>query len=80
MFIPAFPLRNPAITVVRGEQIFSDGKCDEIRRSGDRQVWTEGKVGTSRSGAVAASVRSVLEQRLPIDSSSGFPLVRILRI
>jgi PKHD-type hydroxylase len=77
MFIPAFPLRNPAITVVRGEQIFSDGECDQIRRSGDRQGWKEGRIGASRPG-VAASVRSVLEQPLPIDPSSGFPLVRIL--
>jgi PKHD-type hydroxylase len=78
MFLPALPARNPGIGVIRGEQVFSDSECDEIRQSGDRQGWQEGKIGSSGAGTVAATVRSVLEQRLPVDPSSGFPLVRII--
>jgi predicted 2-oxoglutarate/Fe(II)-dependent dioxygenase YbiX len=78
MFIPAMPARNPGIALIRGEQIFSDGECDEIRKSGDRQGWQEGKIGSAGAGAVTAKIRSVLEQRLPVDPASGFPLVRIM--
>ena len=78
MFLPAFPARNPALGVIRGEQIFSDSECDQIRRSGDRQASQEAKIGTAGAGSAVAKVRSVLEQRLPVDPSSGFPLVRIL--
>jgi predicted 2-oxoglutarate/Fe(II)-dependent dioxygenase YbiX len=78
MFIPAFPARNPAIALMRGEQVLSDSECDEIRRSVDWRASKEGKIGTSRPGAVTATVRSVLEQRLPVDPSNGFPLLRIL--
>lgn len=78
MFLPAFPARNPAISVIRGEQIFSASECDEIKRSGDQRAWREGKIGAIGPGAVTANVRSVLEQPLPVDPSSGFPLVRIL--
>jgi predicted 2-oxoglutarate/Fe(II)-dependent dioxygenase YbiX len=78
MFIPAMPARNPGIALIRGEQIFSDSECDAIRQSGDRQAWQEGKVGNAGAGAVTAKVRSVLEQRLPVDPASGFPLVRII--
>jgi predicted 2-oxoglutarate/Fe(II)-dependent dioxygenase YbiX len=78
MFIPALPARNPAIGLIRAEQIFSDAECNEIRKSGDRQPWHEGKIGSSGAGSVAAPIRSVLEQPLPIDPANGFPLVRIL--
>lgn len=78
MFIPALPARNPAISVVRGEPIFSDGECDQIRKSIDRRASQEGRVGAAGSGSVMGAVRSVLEQPLPVDPSSGFPLVRIL--
>src|SRR5260370_38532424 len=78
MFLPAMPARNPAIGVIRGEQIFSESECDEIPRSGDRQGWQEGRIGSTGAGTVAATVRSVLEQRLPDDQASGFPLVRII--
>jgi len=78
MFIPALPARNPAIGLIRAEQIFSDSECNQIRQSGDRQAWQEGRVGSSGAGLVTAPIRSVLEQPLPIDPSSGFPLVRIL--
>jgi predicted 2-oxoglutarate/Fe(II)-dependent dioxygenase YbiX len=79
MFLPAFPARNPALGIIRGDQIFSDSECDQIRRSADLQTSREAKIGASDGGRTAAKVRSVLEQRLPVDPSSGFPLVRILR-
>src|SRR5258708_7294809 len=78
MFIPAFPARNPAIALMRGEPVLSDVECDEIRRSVNWQASKEGKIGTAHPGTVTANVRSVLEQRLPIDPSNGYPLVRIL--
>jgi predicted 2-oxoglutarate/Fe(II)-dependent dioxygenase YbiX len=78
MFIPAFPVRNAAINIIRGEPIFSHGECDQIRRSADEQGWREGKIGTAGPGAVTTKVRSMIEQRLPVDPSSGFPLLRIL--
>jgi len=78
MFIPALPVRNPGLCDIRGEQIFSDAECDEIRRSGERQGWREGKVGTYGPGTVASAVRNVLEQTLPLDPTSGLPLSRIV--
>jgi predicted 2-oxoglutarate/Fe(II)-dependent dioxygenase YbiX len=78
MFIPAFPVRNAAINIIRGEPIFSDGECDQIRRSADEQGWREGKIGTAGPGTVTTKIRSMIEQRLPVDPSSGFPLLRIL--
>ena len=78
MFIPAYPARNPAINIIRGELTFSDGECDQIRRSADEQGWREGKIGTAGPGTVTTKVRSMIEQRLPVDPSSGFPLLRIL--
>jgi PKHD-type hydroxylase len=77
MFIPALPARNPAISVVRGEQIFSDSECDRIRQSVDHKSYQDGRIGGTGSGAVKTEVRSVIEQPVPVDAS-GFPLVRIL--
>jgi PKHD-type hydroxylase len=78
MFIPAFPARNPALSLVRGEQIFSERECDEILQSADREGWREGKLATPGAGTVSTNVRSVLQQPLPVHPATGFPLVRIL--
>jgi PKHD-type hydroxylase len=78
LFIPALPARNPAISIVRGEQIFTEAECDQIRQSGNQQGWREGRIGDVGAGAVKGKVRSVLEQALPVDPASGFPLVRIV--
>jgi predicted 2-oxoglutarate/Fe(II)-dependent dioxygenase YbiX len=78
MFIPAMPARNPALGLIRGEQIFTEAECDAIRQSAERPAWKEAKIGTHGAGAVTAKVRSVLEQRLPVDQASGFPLLRII--
>ncbi len=78
MFIPALPARNPALSIVRGEQIFSDAECDAIRQSGDRQAWREGKIGDAGEDRAEATVRSVLEQTLPVNPANGFPLIRII--
>jgi PKHD-type hydroxylase len=78
LFIPALPARNPAISIVRGEQIFTEAECHRIRQSADRQAWQEGPIGEEGPGMVQTRVRSVLQQALPIDPASGFPLVRIV--
>jgi PKHD-type hydroxylase len=78
MFIPALPSRNPALSIVRGEQLFSAAQCDAIRQSADRQAWREGMIGDAGEDKAAARVRSVLEQPLPVDPASGFPLMHIL--
>jgi predicted 2-oxoglutarate/Fe(II)-dependent dioxygenase YbiX len=79
MFIPAFPARNPALSIIRGEQLFSESQCDEIAQSADRQAWREGKLSTPGGDTVSKNVRSVLEHRVPVHASSGFPLVPILQ-
>jgi PKHD-type hydroxylase len=77
MFIPALPVRNPTFSVVRGQHIFSDSECDQIRQSVDRQAWQEGKIVGPDDSAVMTEARSVLEQPVPVDPS-GFPLVRVI--
>jgi PKHD-type hydroxylase len=78
MFLPALPVRNQNLGLVQGEQIFSEAECDAIVRSGEREAPQEARIGSAGAGAVQGKVRSVLEQTLPVDPSSGFPLVRIL--
>jgi PKHD-type hydroxylase len=76
--IPALPARNPGVGGIRYERCFSAAECDRIVGSAEREGWQEGGVGGYGSNSeVVREVRSVLEQRLPIDAK-GFPVARIV--
>jgi PKHD-type hydroxylase len=76
--IPALPRRNPGVGGIRFQPLLSNEECDRIVASADARAWQEGGVGGyGTQSAVVRQVRSVLEQRLPIERD-GFPLAAIL--
>lgn len=81
--LPAMPMRNPQITMICHEQVFTSEECARIVISADAKAWRAGGVGghdTDNLVSVVAEARSCTEQRLPLDQRSGYPLNKIEQV
>jgi PKHD-type hydroxylase len=77
---PTLPCRNQGVSGINFREVLSPAECDQIVATAKPDSWQTGMVGghgAGGRGGVAREVRSVEEQRLPVQPATGFPLNRI---
>ncbi len=76
ILFPVTPIRNQNINAVYHAPAIPPEICDRILASLDEKKWEKGTVGSANSPQgfeQNSAVRSMVQQRLPVDQS-GFPL------
>lgn len=77
--IPAMPLRNQNVGMVYYGMHFTEQECDQIVASAKDEAWQVGAVGGhgDPTGSIVPKARSCMEQKLPVNAQSGWPLNKI---
>ena len=77
--MPTIPLRNKNAGMVYQHVHFRDGECDKITASAGEDAWQAGGVGGygTAAGSVVPKARRCMEQKLPVDAGSGYPLSKL---
>lgn len=77
--MPTIPLRNKNAGMVYQRVHFRDGECDKVTASAGEDAWQAGGVGGygTAAGSVVPKARRCMEQKLPVDAGSGYPLSKL---
>ncbi len=77
--MPTIPLRNKHISMVYQHVHFKERECDEITASAKEKAWQAGAVGGygDAAGSVVSKARSCMEQKLPVNAETGYPLSKL---
>ena len=75
--MPTIPLRNKNAGMVYQHMHFRDGECDKITASAGEDAWQAGGSYGAAAGSVVPKARCGLEQKLPVDAGSGYPLSKL---
>jgi len=75
--MPTIPPRNKNAGMVYQHVHFRDGECDKITASAGEDAWQAGGGYGAAAGSVVPKARCGLEQKLPVDAGSGYPLSKL---
>ena len=83
--LPATPIRNNHLFTYYADVHFSPEECAQIRNTQDPAGWRDGDILVSGDDGkvglkVDAGIRSVHQQKLRYDPTTGYPLNKILKL